>query len=355
MEINGNMSVLDLIEEMGKSGVFGAGRLARATHLLADSIKDKETAIFLSIAGPLVPGGLRKIIFDLINDRFVDVLITSGANITHDLVESFGGGHYREIKATENSYGIFEADKKQSFLGLQNEARKHTVFEASKSKILTVSQASKAELLKATEKDEKLCEEGIGRIGDLYTRSSDFEVFEKEITKILAKIARKKKIISIREFLFEIGNMIDDEDSILKIAAKKGVPIYAPGLIDSMLGLQLWMFTQSEEFHLDAIGDMHELSDIVFGSKKVTAVMLGGGLPKHYALASNLLKGGVDAGIQVTMDRGETGSLSGAPLEEAKSWAKAKAGSSLVTVVGDVSIIFPVMVAGAREIINKEK
>jgi len=303
MEINGNMSVLDLIEEMGKSGVFGAGRLARATHLLAESIKDEETAIFLSIAGPLVPGGLRKIISDLINDRFVDVLITSGANITHDLVESFGGEHYREIKA----------------------------------------------------EDEKLCEQGIGRIGDLYTRSSDFEVFEREIAKILAEIARKKKIISIREFLFEIGNMIDDEDSILKTAAQRGVPIYAPGLIDSMLGLQLWMFTQSEEFYLDAIGDMHELSDIVFSSKKVTAVMLGGGLPKHYALASNLLKGGIDAGIQVTMDRSETGSLSGAPLEEAKSWAKAKAGSSLVTVVGDVSIIFPLMVAGAREIINKEK
>jgi len=303
MEINGNMSVLDLIEEMGKSGVFGAGRLARATYLLADSIKDEETSIFLSIAGPLVPGGLRKIISDLINDRFVDVLITSGANITHDLVESFGGGHYREIKA----------------------------------------------------EDEELCKQGMGRIGDLYTRSSDFEVFEREITEILAKIARKKKIFSIREFLFEIGNMIDDEDSILKIAAKRGVPIYAPGLIDSMLGLQLWMFTQSEEFHLDAIGDMHELSDIVFDSKKVTAVMLGGGLPKHYALASNLLKGGVDAGIQVTMDRGETGSLSGAPLEEAKSWGKAKANSSLVTVIGDASIIFPVMVAGAREVINKEK
>jgi deoxyhypusine synthase len=203
--------------------------------------------------------------------------------------------------------------------------------------------------------DEELCEQGMGRIGDLYTKSDDFEVFETKITEILAEIASKKKIISIREFLSFIGKMIDDEDSILKIAAEKGVPIYAPGLIDSMLGLQLWMFTQDNEFHLDAVADMHELSDIVFGSKKVSAVMLGGGLPKHYALASNLLKGGVDAGIQVTMDRSETGSLSGAPLEEAKSWAKAKAGSNLVTVIGDVTIIFPMMVAGAREIINKEK
>ncbi|HML05361.1 MAG TPA: deoxyhypusine synthase [Methanobacterium sp.] len=303
IEIKDEMTVLDLIEEMGKSGVLGAGKLARATYLLADSIKDEDTAIFLSVAGPIVPGGLRKIIADLIKDGYVDVLITSGANITHDLVESFGGRHYKGMHAD----------------------------------------------------DEELCEQGMGRIGDLYTKSEDFEVFESKITEILAKIAGKKKIISIREFLFEIGSMIDDEDSILKIAAKYGVPIYAPGVIDSMLGLQLWMFTQDNEFHLDAVADMHELSDIVFDSKKVAAVMLGGGLPKHYALASNLLKGGVDAGIQVTMDRSETGSLSGAPLEEAKSWAKAKAGSNLVTVVGDVTIIFPMMVAGARELINKEK
>lgn len=303
MNITNKMSVLDLIEEMGKSGVLGAGKLSKATHLLANSIKDDETAIFLSMAGPLVPGGLRKVVADLIKDGYVDVLITSGANITHDLVESFGGSHYKGIHAD----------------------------------------------------DEELCSQGMGRIGDLYTKSEDFEVFETQITEILSKIAEKKKIISIRGLLLEIGNMIEDEDSILKIAAEKGVPIYAPGIIDSMLGLQLWMFTQDNELHLDAVGDMHELSDIVFSSKKVTAVMLGGGLPKHYALASNLLKGGVDAGIQVTMDRSETGSLSGAPLEEAKSWAKAKAGSNLVTVVGDVTIIFPIMVAGAREIINKDK
>ncbi len=299
MKVTENMSVLDLIEEMGKSGVLGAGRLSKATKLFADSIKDGDTSIFLSVAGPMVPGGLRKIIFDLINDGFVDVLITSGANITHDLVESFGGGHYRGISAD----------------------------------------------------DEELCQQGMGRIGDVYTKSHDFEVFEEKISEILSKIAEKKKIISIREFLFEIGNMIEDENSILKIAAEKGVPIYAPGIIDSMLGLQLWMFTQDKELHLDAVGDMHELSDIVFEAEKVTAVLLGGGLPKHYALASNLLKGGVDAAIQVTMDRSETGSLSGAPLEEAKSWAKAKAGSNLVTVIGDVTIIFPMMVAGAREII----
>jgi deoxyhypusine synthase len=196
---------------------------------------------------------------------------------------------------------------------------------------------------------------GMGRIGDLYTKSEDFEVFEKEITKILSKIAEKNNQISIREFLTEIGKNLDDEESILKTAANNNIPIYAPGLIDSMLGLQLWMFTQDKNLHLDASGDMTELSDIVYDSKKVATLILGGGLPKHYALASNLLKGGVDAAIQVTMDRSETGSLGGAPLEEAKSWAKAKAGSNLVTVVGDATIIFPLMLAGAIEMNNSHK
>ena len=297
MDIKEGRGVLELIEQMGKSGVLGAGRMYRATKLLAETLDDDDTVVFLSVAGPLVPGGLRKVIRDMIENDMVDVLITSGANITHDLLEAFGGRHH---------YGM-------------------------------------------TGDDETLCQQGMGRIGDLYTKSEDFEVFEKEITKIMSDIVKKENNLSIRKFLTEIGSKLSDDESILKTAARKGVPIYAPGLIDSMLGLQLWMFTQDNELYLDASGDMSELSDIVYGSKKVATVILGGGLPKHYALASNLLTGGVDAAIQVTMDRSETGSLGGAPLEEAKSWAKAKAGSNLVTVIGDATIIFPLMLAGAME------
>ncbi len=297
MDIKDKMSVLELIEQMGRSGVLGAGRMYRATELLAEILNDDDTTVFLSVAGPLVPGGLRKVIRDMIENDMIDVLITSGANITHDLLEAFGGRHH---------YGM-------------------------------------------SGDDETLCQQGMGRIGDLYTKSEDFEVFEKEITKIMSNIVENENNLTIRKFLTTIGSNLSDDKSILKTAARKRVPIYAPGLIDSMLGLQLWMFTQDNELNLDASGDMGELSDIVYASKKVATVILGGGLPKHYALASNLLTGGVDAAIQVTMDRSETGSLGGAPLEEAKSWAKAKAGSNLVTVIGDATIIFPLMFAGAME------
>ncbi|GAB6056322.1 deoxyhypusine synthase [Methanobacterium movens] len=298
IKITEDMKVSDLIKEMGNSGVLGAGRTYRATELLSKMFKDPDMKIFFSIAGPLVPGGMRDIVVDLIKKGHIDVLITSGANLTHDLLESFGGNHYRD-------YGF---------------------------------------------DDEKLHESGMGRIGDIYTRSEDFEIFEKEITLILDEIAHKKNVSSIQGLIYEIGARIQDEDSIIRNAHLKGVPIYAPGIVDSMLGLQLWMFTQNSEFILDAVADMSHLSNIVFQSEKVGAVILGGGLPKHYTLASNLLKGGVDAAIQITMDRSEGGSLSGAPLEEAKSWAKARAGSNLVSVIGDATIIFPLILAGALDL-----
>ena len=269
----------------------------------------------MSLGGPLVPGGMRNIVADLIRNKRIKVLITSGANITHDLLEAFGGRHYRDLGTN----------------------------------------------------DEELNDAGIGRIADVYTQGEDFELFESEITKIFEKISqdldndedkgiiishdldndKDKGIISIQRLLKEVGLLIDDDNSILRQAALNDVSIFAPGLIDSMFGLQLWMFTQDHTLVVDAVGDMHYLSDLVFESEKIGAVMLGGGLPKHYTLASNLLKGGIDAGLQITMDRPETGSLSGAPLEEAKSWSKAKHGSNLVTVIGDVTIIFPLIVADA--------
>lgn len=300
MKINSQMKISDLINEMGKSKVLGAGRTYKATKLLAEMFQDPEMKIFLSIAGPLVPAGMRDILSSLIKEEQVELIITSGANLTHDLLEAFGGHHYYD-------YGF---------------------------------------------DDEKLYELGMGRIGDIYTKSEDFEVFEAEISHILQGIAGKNKLLTIQELIYEIGAKIKDENSFIRNAYLKGVPVYSPGLIDSMLGLQLWMFTQNNNLIIDAVGDMHHLSDIVFASKKVGALILGGGLPKHYNLASNLLKGGVDAAIQITMDRSESGSLSGAPLEEAKSWAKAQTDSKLVSVVGDVTILFPLILAGALDLLE---
>ena len=75
---------------------------------------------------------------------------------------------------------------------------------------------------------------GMGRIGDIYTKSEDFMVFEEKIIEIITGIAEKKKSLTITEFLREIGDRIDDNGSIIKTAADRNIPIYAPGIIDSI-------------------------------------------------------------------------------------------------------------------------
>ena len=300
IDVDNSMKIIDLINQFDGSGVLGAGRVARACNILADMIQDEDMSLFMSLGGPLIPGGMRNIVTKMINEGHVDLIISSGANITHDLVEAFGGAHYRH----------------------------------------------------EGKDDEELNEEGIGRIADINVGSDDFTIFESEITSIFEKIASEKQTVSIQELLYEIGLLVDDENSFVATAARKNVPIFAPGLIDSMMGLQLWIFSQDHDFVVDAVADMHYLSDIVFESEKVGAVLLGCGLTKHYTLASNVIKGGLDAAIQITMDRPEAGSLGGAPLEEAKSWAKAKCGSSLASIVGDVTVIFPLIYAAALDKIS---
>ncbi len=300
INVTNHMKVSDLINEFDKSGVLGAGRVGRACNILTDMIQDEDMKVFMSLGGPLIPGGMRNIVTQMIENHHVDLIVSSGANITHDLVEAFGGSHYR------------------------HEGRD----------------------------DEDLNEDGIGRIADINVGSDDFTIFETEIIRIFEKISSQKTHISIQELLHEVGLMVDDENSFVAAAAKNNVPIFAPGLIDSMMGLQLWIFNQDHDFVVDAVADMHYLSDIVFEAERVGAILLGGGLTKHYTLASNVIKGGLDAAIQVTMDRPEAGSLGGAPLEEAKSWAKARCGSSLASVVGDVTVIFPLIYAACLDKIS---
>ena len=297
INVEKGMTISDLVNQFDRSGVLGAGRVARACNILTDMLRDEDMKVFMSLGGPMIPGGMRNIVTQMIKNGHVDLIVSSGANITHDLLEAFGGSHYR------------------------HEGRD----------------------------DEELNEDGIGRIADINVGSDDFTVFETEIIEIFEKISAEKNHVSIQELLYEIGLMVDDDNSFVATAARNNVPIFAPGLIDSMTGLQLWIFRQDHDFVVDAVADMHYLSDIVFGAERVGAVLLGGGLTKHYTLASNVIKGGLDAAIQITMDRPEAGSLGGAPLEEAKSWAKARCGSSLASVVGDVTVIFPLIYAAALD------
>ncbi|MCK5240272.1 MAG: deoxyhypusine synthase family protein, partial [Candidatus Thorarchaeota archaeon] len=221
-------SVSGLVQAMNAVGVLGAGRLGRATMIVSKMFRDPDYLTYLSMSGPMVPGGLRQIITHLVRERYIDVIITSGANIVHDLVEAYGGAHYR---------------------------------------------------VPAQKDDSELRQAGMGRIADLYVQEKDFETFEAKIYEFLDSLTPEERTtLSPNEFLNKLGHTIEDENSIVRQAAINNVPIFSPGLMDSMLGFHLYTYSTSNKLSLDFVKDLRILGEIVTKSKKTGAIMLGGGL-----------------------------------------------------------------------------
>ena len=287
----------ELVSQMKGCGVLGAGRIGKAAELVEEMFQNPDYTVFLTIAGALVPGGLRKIIRDLVHEEYVNVVVTTGANLVHDMVEALGHRH---------SVGTFSAE------------------------------------------DTTLKTENVGRIGDIYIEQKAFEHLEKWMSHVLERIPQEKRArISTADILKEIGTAISDSESILATAAKKDVPIICPAFIDSIAGFHLWVFGQDKKISLDPLLDVNKLMDKVYEAKKAGIIILGGGTPKHFALFANTFREGVDSAVQITMDRPEPGGLSGAPLKEAISWGKIRPEGERVDVICDATIAFPLIVAAA--------
>lgn len=298
MRLKPRMSVGELSEEFKRAGVIGAGRVGEAIEIVEEMFTDPDYTTFLSMAGPLVPSGLRLVFTDLIRRGFVDVIVSNGANLVHDLVEAMGGRHF---------IGRADAD------------------------------------------DAKLRRDDVNRIYDIFMEGRVFVDLERYVAAILDSIPEEVRLgVSINSLLKEIGLRVKDEDSILLNAARCNVPIFSPGFLDSMLGIPLWMYSKRSRLAIDPLKDFDLFSEIVYDAKKAGAIILGGGTPKHHTLYMNTLREGLDAAIQICSAREDDGSLSGAPLREAISWGKIKGGRTS-SIVGDVTIIFPLIIAAALE------
>lgn len=113
-----------------------------------------------------------------------------------------------------------------------------------------------------------------------------------------------------------------------------------------MIGLQFWLYRQTHGIVVDAFGDMDRLMDICFSAEKAGAFLVGGGVPKNYILQSMLMTSmGFSYAVQLTGDRPDLGGLSGATLDEARSWGKVDEDAKTVTVYGDATITFPLIMA----------
>jgi deoxyhypusine synthase len=299
MEIDGEMKVKDLTAQMLASGGFTAKKLGVACGIMRKMFKEPKCTIFLSFPACIISTGTRGVIRRLVEDKLVDVIITTCGTLDHDLARVW----------KKYYHGDFLMD------------------------------------------DAELHRKGINRLGNILIPNESYGiVLEEKMQPILEELyAEGKRTMSSRQLAYEFGMRVNDKKSILYWAARNDIPIYVPGITDGAFGSQLWLFKQQKpNFNVDVLKDEQELSDIVFTSKKAGAIMIGGGISKHHVIWWNQFRDGLDYAVYLTTAEEYDGSLSGARLREAVSWGKVKENAQYITVEGDATITLPLIVSSVQ-------
>ena len=295
IKIKKPLTVNELVKQMNSTGVLGAGRLGKAVNICEAMIKDRQCKVFLGLAGPLVPGGMREIMINIIENKWVDAVVTTGATLTHDLGEALGYRHYQ---------GSAGAD------------------------------------------DAELHKKGFDRVYESYMPNKIYEGMEDFTAKNCEKFKDKK---SIKDLLWELGKLTPNK-SILKACFENKIPVFCPAISDSGIGLMIWgQLAKGKHSETRAFEDLKEIIDISWTAKKTGVIYFGGGVPKNYIQQAMQFSKKASYGVQVTMDRPEPGGSSGAELKEGISWGKLNPNAEFVDLICDATIAMPVIYAALRE------
>lgn len=303
----GSPEIRHLIDEGFQA--FNAGRLSEACQIFAEKMlaPENDTTIGLTVAGAMTPAGLGGCVIELMDRGLIDFVISTGANLYHDL-------HYALN---------FTLRRGSPFLN-----------------------------------DVELYEEGVIRIYDVLFPATVLLETDAYIRDFIVRSGLNEPIAT-SEFHARLGkDLLErypgcEEHSVVARAALGGVPIYTSSPGDSSIGMNIAYheLMNGSRFMIDPNKDVNEVCAIVLAGKQNGCVILGGGSPKNFYLQAQptlwevygIPKGGNDYFIQITTDQVVWGGLSGATPAEAVSWGKVNPGVLPDTVVAycDSTIAFP--------------
>jgi len=299
----------EILEGMMATGFQGKA-LGECYYIWREMLREKKITIWLGISGAVIPAGMRRLIVYLIKHRFVDVVVSTGAQLFHDACEALGVIHFQGSPLVD---------------------------------------------------DRVLLKEGIDRFYDVYVKESLQRQVDRRIQKFIESLEPDYQYSS-REFLFQLGiylkKIAKNQDSILIQAAEAGVPVFSPALADSSIGYSFVMARRGGNFrYIDQMKDTHETAQIAERKRKSGVIYLGGGVPKNFVQQTELLNSilgnklpGHEYAIQLTTDNPHFGGLSGCTLEEAVSWGKISKSAKKAQCFCDVTIALPFLVHGLAQV-----
>jgi deoxyhypusine synthase len=315
--VRGDMTTAELVDQAFLA--YNGRRLRDACRLFCEKMLAADAIVGMSITGALTPAGLgMSCLIPLIENGFVDWIVSTGANLYHD-----------------THFGI----------GLQ-------MFQGS-----------------AEADDIALRSSGVVRIYDIFF---DYKVLlsTDAFFRQLAANAEFQRPMSTAEFHYRAGRYVNERARVLKLkgrsllaaAYEHAVPVYTSSPGDSSIGMNLALLEfEGGSLRLDPLADVNETAAIVYSAKKrgmkSGVFILGGGSPKNFVLQTEpqiqevmgVAEKGHDYFLQVTDARPDTGGLSGATPSEAVSWGKIdpqRLPDSVVCYV-DATVALPLITAYA--------
>ncbi len=305
-------SIHELLLEMSNASFQGRA-LGEAYKILIEMFNDLENTIFLGLAGSMSTAGMWKIIKWLVEERYVDVVVSTGAIISEDIYEAMGFKYYKVHPCID---------------------------------------------------DALLLKYKYDRFYDTIASELDYRKMESLIREF-AETLPDNKIYSTAEFLYEFGKYLNERgiDSIVAAAYRAKVPVFSPALVDSGYGMALLTaYRKGKRIVLDMVKDFYQLVEIGRIAKKLSAIYIGGGVPKDYTnlvTVAQTLIAEYEEGkhdyyksfeyiVQFTTDMPQWGGLSGATLEEAVSWGKVAPQAKKKMVHVDATIALPLITHGLK-------
>ncbi len=288
---------------------FQGRNLGIALDILYKMATSEECLTVLTLSGAMVPAGMGELLCLLIEHKIVDVVVTTGANTIHDLVDAFADvGH---------------------FIGSPNVD------------------------------DDELFNLRINRIYDTFLPERNYKNAEEHMLALIKELygTTKKVTTTPSELLKKIGLKIK-ERCLISVAAKNNVPIFVPAFSDSEFALNLLKYTVREgyDFKIDVLKDVLNFAEIIKKSKEYGTLVIGGGVPRNWAqqvfpLLDQIggLEGrdmGYNYSVRIHTATEYDGGLSGCTLSESKSWGKYVLNAKTVSVWCDATIALPILVMG---------
>jgi deoxyhypusine synthase len=288
--VTGSMTVAELVDSAFLA--YNASRLREACQLFVNKMLEDDVTIGMSLTGALTPAGLgMSAIIPLIENGFVDWIVSTGANVYHD-----------------THFGI----------GLQMHRGN------------------------AQTSDVVLRDEGVVRIYDIFFEY-DVLLSTDEFYRKMIEAREFQREMSTAEFHYLAGKYVAERERVLGIGRKSllaaaheaAVPIYTSSPGDSSIGMNVAAKALTgNKLRYDVNADVNETAAIVLAAKrsggKSAVLIFGGGSPKNFLLQTEpqiqevlkIEEKGHDYFLQVTDARPDTGGLSGATPSEAVSWGK---------------------------------